>query len=76
MAGHEGRVPGEENIWKDLMNSFRFDDENLRKKSGFKLKSMNMEITHSLHDWDFSMTYSFAPRLLTENNKQKYDNEK
>ncbi|WP_027727784.1 LPS-assembly protein LptD [Treponema sp. C6A8] len=73
MAGHEGRVPGEDNMWKDLWNSFRFDNESLRKASGFKLKSLNMEVTHSLHDWDFSMTWSFAPRLLTENGTSHYD---
>ena len=73
MMGHEGRVPGEDNMWKDLLNSFRFDNEALRKDSGFKLKSLNMEVTHSLHDWDFSMTWSFAPRLLTENGKSYYD---
>ena len=72
-GGHEGRVPGEDNVWKDLINSFRFDNEELRKASGFKLKSLNMEVTHSLHDWDFSMTWSFAPRLLTENGKSYYD---
>ena len=73
MMGHEGRVPGEDNIWQDLLNSFRFDDEDIRKSSGFKLKSMNMEVTHDLHDWKFSMTMSFSPRLLTENNETYYD---
>ena len=73
MMGNEGRVPGEENMWVDLFNSFRFDNEALRKASGFKLKSMNMEVTHDLHDWKFSMTMSFSPRLLTENGKTYYD---
>lgn len=73
MLGHDGRVSGEDNLWMDLLNSFRFDDESLRKASGFKLKSMNMEVTHDLHDWKFSMTMSFAPRLVTKDGKTEYD---
>lgn len=71
--GHPGRVPGEENMWIDLWNSFRFDDETKRKSSGFKLKSLNMDVTHDLHDWKFNMTLSFQPRLLTENGNSYYD---
>ena len=34
---------------------------------------MNMEVTHDLHDWKFSMTMSFAPRLVTKDGKTEYD---
>lgn len=70
--GHEGRVPGEENPFVDLMNSFRFDNTELRKASGFKLKSLNLAINHELHDWNFNMTMKFEPRLVTENNISSY----
>ena len=71
--GKEIDIPGEKNIFVDLMNSFRFDDESLRKASGFKLKSLNFDITHELHDWDFSTSFKIEPRILTENGKTTYD---
>lgn len=70
--GHPGRIPGEENIFKDLMNSFRFDDESLRKASGFKLKSLNFKITHDLHDWDLNCEFKIEPRLVTPTTGSKY----
>lgn len=73
MLGCDGRVPGEDNMWKDLLNSFRFDDEDLRKASGFKLKSINIDISHSLHDWDLNATYKMTPRLVTEGKNKRYD---
>ncbi|MCQ2597447.1 MAG: hypothetical protein MJ181_06305 [Treponema sp.] len=73
MMGHPGRIPGEENIFVDLMNSFRFDDTSLRQASGFKLKSLNMTMDHELHDWKFRMSAKVEPRLVTENNKKYYD---
>lgn len=71
--GNENKLPGEENMFKDLLNSFRFDDEQLRKNSGFKLKSMNFTITHDLHDWDFKLDFKISPQLKTENGKKYYD---
>ena len=66
-------IPGEKNIFLDLINSFRFDDETLRKSSGFKLKSLKFDITHELHDWDFKTSFKFEPRIKTENGHQYYD---
>ena len=66
-----GGFPG--NIFKDLIDSFRFDDESLRRNSGFKLKSLNMTLTHDLHDWKFNMTVKIEPRLITENGRKSYD---
>lgn len=71
--GFDGRIPGEQNIFKDLFNSYRFDDKSLREASGFKLKSLNMKIEHELHDWSFFMTMKFEPRLITKDNKTTYD---
>ncbi len=66
-----GGFPG--NILKDLIDSFRFDDEEKRRNSGFKLKSINMSVTHDLHDWKASMTMKIEPRIITQNGKKMYD---
>lgn len=66
-----GGFPG--NIVKDLFDSFRFDNEELRRNSGFKLKSLNMTISHDLHDWKANMTMKIEPRIITENGQKMYD---
>ena len=66
-----GGFPG--NILKDLIDSFRFDNEGLRQNSGFKLKSLNMTVSHDLHDWKANMTMKMEPRIITENGKKMYD---
>lgn len=66
-----GGFPG--NMFKDLIDSYRFDDTDLRKASGFKLKSLNMTMSHELHDWKFNMTFKVEPRLVTENSVTRYD---
>ena len=73
MLGHAGRIPGETNVFIDLWNSFRFDNEAKRKNSGFKLQSLNFKLTHDLHDWDFETEFKISPRLITENGKRYYD---
>ena len=52
--------------WED--GAFRKNREN----SGFKLKSLNLTVTHQLHDWDFNMTFKFEPKVVKVNNVQKY----
>lgn len=71
MYSEWGGFPG--NIVKDLMDSFRFDDEEKRQKSGFKLKSLNMTVSHDLHDWKANMTLKIEPRIITENGQKMYD---
>lgn len=71
--GYPDRIPGEQNMFVDLMNSFRFDDEKLRQASGFKLQSLSMTITHDLHDWDLKSTFKIEPRFITENGVNRYD---
>ena len=73
MLGEEGRIPGETNVFLDLLDSFRFDDESRRKASGFKLQSLNFTLTHDLHDWDFNTTFKVAPRLVTDKANKYYD---
>ena len=71
MYSEWGGFPG--NILKDLIDSFRFDNNALREASGFKLKSLNMSISHDLHDWKANMTLKIEPRLITENGVKFYD---
>ena len=61
----EGTISGETNIFIDLFNSFAFWDEDKRKNSGFKLKNLNVTITHSLCDWDLKASFSVKPRLVS-----------
>lgn len=61
------------NMFVDLFNSFRFDNNALRENSGFKLKSLNMTLSHDLHDWKLSMSLKIEPRVVTENGKKIYD---
>ena len=56
------------NGWWYGDNAFRKN----RQASGFKLKSLNMTLTHELHDWDFKMTVKFEPKVVKINDKQKY----
>lgn len=69
--GNDIGLAGEENVFMDLLNSFRFDDESLRKGSGFKLKSLNFSLTHELHDWDFNTTFKIEPKLETSSSGEK-----
>ncbi len=67
------KVPGEENIIKDLWDSFSFWDTQARKASGFKLKSLSLSAEHNLHDWDLSLTLSISPKLITSTQPYKYN---
>jgi len=49
------------NFFLDLFNSFRFDNEELRRQSGFKMKSFRLSVTHLLGDWDATLNWSMAP---------------
>ena len=73
MLGYDGRIPGEQNIFIDLFDSFNFAEPSKRKASGFKLKSLDLTVSHKLHDWDFSMQLKFEPRLLSKNGTSYYD---
>ncbi|MDR1903326.1 MAG: LPS-assembly protein LptD [Treponema sp.] len=66
------------NIFLDLINSFRFDDEALRRSSGFKLKSFNLSAIHFLGDWTAEFKITLSP-YLQQNTGQapiyKFNNE-
>lgn len=71
--GTKIKIPGEENIFKDFINSYRFDDENLRRSSGFKLQNLNLTISHDLHDWDLGFTFRLEPRQVETPRGTQYD---
>jgi len=49
------------NLFNDLMNSFRFDDNDLRKSSGFKMKTFHIAATHYLGDWNAILSWDMTP---------------
>ncbi|GHV88008.1 hypothetical protein AGMMS50267_03680 [Spirochaetia bacterium] len=64
-------LPGEKNPFLDLVNSFRFDDRELRKQSGYKIKSFNLNLVHHLGDWDATLIMSVIPRLNSTTRKNE-----
>jgi hypothetical protein len=65
----------ETNIFIDLLNSFRFDDEELRKKSGFKMKSFQISAVHHLGDWNAKLTWNMMPYRPTGSRRYEINNE-
>jgi len=55
-------IPGEKNFFIDLFNSFRFDDIEKRRASGFKLNSFTFNMTHYLGDWDAILEVKLYPK--------------
>ncbi|MDL2229672.1 LPS-assembly protein LptD [Treponema sp. OttesenSCG-928-L16] len=68
-------LPGEQNVFTDLVNSFRFDDPALRRSSGFKLKSMTVSATHYLGDWEAVLGLKLSPYLDTNAREYKFNTE-
>ncbi len=67
-------VGGETNVLQDLIDSFAFWDTSLatRKKSGFKLKKLRIDISHNLCDWDLTSSFIFQPRLINDGTAKPY----
>jgi len=63
------------NIFMDLMDSFRFDDEELRKSSGFKMKNFKITATHYLGDWNAVLNWTMEPYRPTGSRKFEINNE-
>jgi hypothetical protein len=63
------------NLFIDLFDSFRFDDEKLRTSSGFKMKSFRITATHHLGDWNAILNWSMLPYLPTGSQKFEINNE-
>ena len=56
-------IEGQNNLFLDLLNSFRFDDESLRRASGFKVRSFMIGLERSLGDWTASLDWRMTPHL-------------
>ncbi|MDR2069888.1 MAG: LPS-assembly protein LptD [Treponema sp.] len=67
-------IPGEKNFFVDLLNSFRFDDKQMRMDSGFKLKSFKIALTHYLGDWTAKLDWTISPYLPTGERNYKFNN--
>jgi hypothetical protein len=67
-------IPGERetNPFTDLINSFRFDQLELRQNSGFKLKTLNLDVVHHLGDWDAKLGLKLTP-YKDDSNPQKIE---
>jgi lipopolysaccharide assembly outer membrane protein LptD (OstA) len=62
-----------DNFFEDLINSFRFDNEELRRNSGFKLKSFKFSATHHLGDWDAKFIVDMAPWRRADATEFEFD---
>ncbi|MCL2380069.1 MAG: LPS-assembly protein LptD [Treponema sp.] len=65
----------ETNFFTDLINSFRFDDPELRRLSGFNLRSINVSLIHHLGDWNARLTVQSTPRLDPAAREYRFNNE-
>ena len=45
----------------------------MRRQSGFKLKSLSLDLTHYLKDWIMKFSYSIQPVLRETSGKKYYD---
>jgi hypothetical protein len=68
-------IGGEKNPFVDLFNSFRFDNRQLREASGFKLKNLNVSVTHHLGDWNAKLGVTLTPYLDSTTRQYKFNNE-
>ncbi len=71
VIGFSPEIPGEQNIFIDLFNSFAFLDETKRTSSGFKIERFSLELEHDLHDWTLSTEFEIEPRIITETDGSK-----
>jgi hypothetical protein len=65
----------ETNFFKDLLNSFRFDNPELRRQSGFKLRGISMSLLHHLGDWNARLTVTTTPILPEGATSYRFQNE-
>jgi hypothetical protein len=63
------------NLFLDLFDSFRFDNDDLRKKSGFKMKSVRISATHHLGDWNAILNWSMSPYRPSGSRQYEISNE-
>jgi hypothetical protein len=66
------------NVFFDLINSFRLDDDPRRRSSGFKLKSFSLSAIHFLGDWTAELKVTLSPYLQQDTGQPpvyKFNNE-
>jgi hypothetical protein len=63
------------NLFLDLFNSFRFDDDELRKTSGFKMKNFQITATHYLGDWNAVLNWTMSPYRPPNSRQFEINNE-
>jgi hypothetical protein len=63
------------NLFIDLLDSFRFDDDNLRRRSGFKLKNLRLSTVHHLGDWNAVLNITMAPYLPLYSRQYEFNSE-
>ena len=73
LLGIEADIPGEKNLFVDLVKSFNFWDMDDRRNSGFKLKTLEMEMKHYLHDWTASLKAVITPELRSDGGNFRYE---
>ena len=61
------------NMFRDLIDSFAFGNEAKRQRSGFKMKSFNLTLDHYLGDWTASLGITMSPYLNSNVTPQKYE---
>ena len=65
-------IPGNSNIFTDLLQSFYFWDRQKREASGFKMQSLEIGFTHYLKDWTLKFNCDIKPQQKTEGNRKYY----
>jgi hypothetical protein len=67
--------PGDQNnVFLDLINSFRFDNESLRRSSGYKMKGFSISATHYLGDWTAKLDWAMVPERSSTSNQYEINN--
>ena len=61
----EGR---QNNLFLDLFDSFNFADEEARRRSGFKIRRLVVDLQRSFGDWNASLNWQMAPHRLPGEN--------
>jgi hypothetical protein len=63
------------NLFLDLFDSFRFDNEELRRRSGFKMRRFWISAVHNLGDWNATLTWTMRPDRPTGSRKYEIIND-
>jgi hypothetical protein len=63
------------NPFLDLVNSFRFDDDALRRSSGYKMKGFQMRMVHYLGDWRAELDWAMVPERSSTGNQYEINNQ-